>query len=314
MSVSFAPTSPISSFTTSKNLFLALPLLLLPGNSISIILLPTYSSSLLMTCPYHLSLPSLIFIPNRSTLTVSLMYSFLILSFLVTPMANLNIFISSTCFFVSATVSSPYTIVGLTTELYTFPFTLACNLLSQITPDTFLHPFYPACTLLFTSLSQLPLSHTVDPKYLNSFTLGTFVSSIFTVSLIFSPFTHRYSGFDLLIFISLLSNAYLQDSNLRSTSSLVSSQITISLANNIFHRGSLLTSSVSLSIITANSNGLNADPWSSPTLTLKLSAVPTAHLTIVSFPSYISCTSCTYFSAIPDFLIQYHSSSRGTLS
>ena len=31
-----------------------------------------------MTCPYQLSLPFLIFIPNRSTLTVPLMYSFLI--------------------------------------------------------------------------------------------------------------------------------------------------------------------------------------------------------------------------------------------
>ena len=30
-----------------------------------------------MTCPYHLSLPSLIFIPNCSTLTVLLMCSFL---------------------------------------------------------------------------------------------------------------------------------------------------------------------------------------------------------------------------------------------
>ena len=148
MSVSFAPTSPISSLTTSKNLLFGLPLLLLPDNSISIILLPTYSWSLLMTCPYHLSLPYLIFIPNRSTLTVLLMYSFLILSFLITPIANLNIFISvtsisSTYFFVTATVSSPYTIVGLTTELYTFPFTLAGNLLSQITLDTFLHPFHP---------------------------------------------------------------------------------------------------------------------------------------------------------------------------
>ena len=47
-----------------------------------------------MTSPYHLSLPSPIFIPNRSTLTVPLMYSFLILSFLVTPIANLHIFIS----------------------------------------------------------------------------------------------------------------------------------------------------------------------------------------------------------------------------
>ena len=111
-SVSFAPTSRISSFTTSKNLLFGLPLFLFPGNSISIIFLPTYSWSLLMTCPYHLSLPSIIFIPNRSTLTVLLMCSFLILSFLVTPIANLNIFISatsisSTCFLVTATVSSP---------------------------------------------------------------------------------------------------------------------------------------------------------------------------------------------------------------
>ena len=148
---------------------------------------------------------------------------------------------------------------GFTTELYTFPFTLAGNLLSQITPDTLLHPFHPACTLLFTSLSQLPLSWTVDPKYLNSFTLGTFVFSIFTVSSTFPPFMHRYSVFDLFTFIPSLSNAYLQDFYLRSNSSLVSLQITISSANSIVHGGSLLTSSVSLSIITANRKGLNAD-------------------------------------------------------
>ena len=134
-STSFAPTSPISSFTTFKNLFFGSLSFLFPGNSTSITFLPTYSWSLLMTCPYHLSLPSLIFIPNRSSLTVTLIYSFLILSFLVTPMANLNIFISATsisscCFFVTATVSSPHTIADITTELYTFPFTLAGNHLS----------------------------------------------------------------------------------------------------------------------------------------------------------------------------------------
>ena len=115
------------------------------------------------------------------TLPVLLMESFLILSFLVTPIANLNIFIfatsiSFTCFFVTTIVSSSYTIAGLTTELYTFPFTLAGNLLLQIIPNTLLHLFHPACTLFFTSLSQLLLSWTVDPKYLNSFTLSTFVS------------------------------------------------------------------------------------------------------------------------------------------
>ena len=142
------------------------------------------------------------------------MYWFLILSFLVTPIANLKIFISatvisSTCFFVTATVSSSYTIAGLTTELYTFTFTLAGNLLLQITPDTFFHPFYPACTLFFISLSQPPLSCSVDPKYLNSFTLCTFASSIFTVLSSFRPFMHRYSVSDLLTFIPHLSNAYL---------------------------------------------------------------------------------------------------------
>ena len=259
-----------------------------------------------MTCPYHLSLPFHIFIPNRFILTVFLMFSFLILSFLVSPIANLNIFISATsifftCFFVTATVSNPYNIVGLTTELYTFPFALAGNLLLQITPDTLLHPFHPACILFFTSLSQLPLSCTVDTKYLNL--LGTFVSSIFTVSSSFPPFMHRYSVLNLLTFIPLLSNAYLQDSSLRSTSSLVSSQTTISSANSIVHGGYFLTSSVSLSIITANRNGLNADPWCSPTLTLKLcSSYCILHHCFL--PSYIFCTSRTYFSTIPDFLIQ----------
>ena len=231
-----------------------------------------------MTLPYHLKLPSFIFIPNRSTLTVFLMYSFLILSFLVTRIANLNIFISATSisftcfFFVNATDSSPYTIAGLTTKLYTFLFTLAGNLLSQITPDTFFHPFHPTCTLFFTFLSQIPLCCTVDSNYLNFFTLGTFVFSNFIVSSSFPPFIHRYLVFDVLTFIFLLSNAYLQDSSLRSTSSLpISLQITISSANSIVHGGSLLTSSVSLSIITANRNGLNAYP-----LTLKLFVVPTA--------------------------------------
>ena len=124
-SVSFAPIYLISSFTRSKNLLFGLPLFLFPGNSISIIFLPTYSWSLLMTCPYHLSLLSLIFIPNHSTLTAPLMYSFLILSFLITPIANLNIFISATsisytCFFVTTTISSPYSIVGLTTNCTLF--------------------------------------------------------------------------------------------------------------------------------------------------------------------------------------------------
>ena len=42
-------------------------------------------SSFLRTCPYHLSLASRVFSPNRPTCAVPLMYSFLILSILVSP-------------------------------------------------------------------------------------------------------------------------------------------------------------------------------------------------------------------------------------
>ena len=61
-----------------------------------------------MSIPPQPTLPH--FIPNGSTLTVPLMYSFLILSFLVTPITNLNVFISATsissCFFVTCASST----------------------------------------------------------------------------------------------------------------------------------------------------------------------------------------------------------------
>ena len=199
-----------------------------------------------MTYPYHFSLPSLIFIPNQSTLTVPLMNSFLILSFLVTPMANLNIFIyatsiSSTCFFVTAIVSSPYIIVGLTTELYTFPFTLAGNLLSQITPDTFFHPFYPACTLLFTSLSQPPFFCIVDPKYLNSLLLA----HLYPPSLLFlCHFLHLCTDIRSLTY--LLSSLFfpMHASRILVSTLLLPWSLTISSENSIVHGFSLLISSV----------------------------------------------------------------------
>ena len=97
--VSFAPAFSISSFTQSKNLLFDLPLFLFPGNSISIIFLPTYSLSLLMICPYHLSLPSLIFIPNCSTLKVLLMCSFLSSFFLHTHFHHLSSIIFPSSFF-----------------------------------------------------------------------------------------------------------------------------------------------------------------------------------------------------------------------
>ena len=116
----------------------------------------------------------------------------------------------------------------------------------------------------------------------NSFTLGTFVSSIFTVSL---SFLHLCTDIQSLTYLLSFLFFPMHTSRILVFAPLlplVSLQITISSVNSIVHNGFLLTSSISLSIITANRNGLNADPLCSPTLTLKLSVVPTAHLTTVS--------------------------------
>ncbi|XP_053743961.1 tumor protein D53 isoform X3 [Synchiropus splendidus] len=99
----------------------------------------TGSLSLLCTCPNHLHLASLTLSPKHlSTCAVPL-----ILSILLTPREKLSIFISATsssasCLLLSATVSKPYNIAGLTTLLDTFPFILADTLLLHITPDTLL--------------------------------------------------------------------------------------------------------------------------------------------------------------------------------
>ncbi|XP_060797735.1 D-serine dehydratase isoform X2 [Neoarius graeffei] len=167
-SFSTTPATFMSSLTPSMYLLFGLPHFHLSGSSILNILLPTCSASLLRMCPCHLSLISLSLIPKLSTCAVPLMYSFLILSNLVTPIANLNILNSATsnfasCLFVKGTVSNPYITAGLTTLLYILPFTFAETFLSQI----LLQLLHPACTLFLTSLSQPPFSCTVNPRYLN---------------------------------------------------------------------------------------------------------------------------------------------------
>ncbi|KAK3552286.1 hypothetical protein QTP86_008550 [Hemibagrus guttatus] len=76
------------------------------------------------------------------------MYSFLILSNLVTPKENLNIFSSATsssdsCLFLSDTVSKPYSMASLTTVLCTFPLILADIFLTQ--NSRHLSPPIPTC-------------------------------------------------------------------------------------------------------------------------------------------------------------------------
>ena len=66
----------------SNHLRFSLPLLLSPGTSIPITVLPTYSSSPLNTSPYHFNLLSWI----SHTFVVPLFPSFLILSSMVTPL------------------------------------------------------------------------------------------------------------------------------------------------------------------------------------------------------------------------------------
>ena len=119
----------------SNHLRFGLPLFLFSGTSIAITLLPTYSSSLLNTCPYHLNLLSCTLLDISPTFVVNLILSFLILSSLVTPLipAKSNFF---SCAFFTAHVSAPYTIAGLTTVLYTFPLTLKLILRSGRIPDT----------------------------------------------------------------------------------------------------------------------------------------------------------------------------------
>ena len=132
----------MSPFSASINRLVCLPLLWQlhpqrPSPNIPIIF---------PTCPNHLSLDFLVFSPNRPTCVVRLIYSFLILSILVIPNENRNIFncgtfISASCLFVSATIAGPpATIAGRHS-----PFTLAGTRQSQIAHGILLQPLYPAC-------------------------------------------------------------------------------------------------------------------------------------------------------------------------
>ena len=123
----------------SNHLRFGIPLLLFPSTPIPITILPTYSSSLLNTCPYYFNLVSCTFLDIYPTFVIPLILSFLIPSSLVTPLIHLNILISAKsnffcCAFFTAHVSAPYIIAGLTTVLYTFPLTLKLIIRSHRIP------------------------------------------------------------------------------------------------------------------------------------------------------------------------------------
>ena len=171
------PLSDKSFLMLSNHLRFGLPLLLFPGTSIAITILPTYSSSLLKTYPYHFNLLSCTFLDISPTFAFPLILSFLILSSLVTTLIHLNILISATsnffsCAFLTANVSALYIIAGLTTVLYTFPLTLKLILRTHRIPDILFQFFHPDCILCVISASKSPFS--VAHRYLNVFTRSIF--------------------------------------------------------------------------------------------------------------------------------------------
>ena len=128
----------------SNHLRPGLPLLLFPGPSVSITPLPTYSYSLLNTCPHTFNQVSCTFLDISPTFVVPLIFSFLIMSSLVTPLFPPH---PTYSLVLSSLPTSRYIIAGLTNVLYTFPLTLKLILRSHRIPDT-LFPFsHPDCIL-----------------------------------------------------------------------------------------------------------------------------------------------------------------------
>ena len=99
--------SNISTFSLSFHRYFGRPLLLCPGTSISITLLPTEFPSLHITCPYHFILLPSIFKLILAIFTVSFINSFLILSFFVTPHIQHNILISAIVIYFSCAFFIP---------------------------------------------------------------------------------------------------------------------------------------------------------------------------------------------------------------
>ena len=183
---------------------------------------------------------------------------------------------------VTATVSIPYSVAGRIIVLYILPFTAAGTILSHMIPVTFLHARHHAWILFATSFSVPSSICTVDPRYLKSSTLLSWLPSMCTWSS-WLP-RHRYSVFSLLTLIPLSSIAFLQFSSRLSTSSQVSPHSTTSSAKSMSHGASHCSGPVRQSITMAIRSGLKAKPWWRQTLTSKSSVTPVTVQTLVRLP------------------------------
>ena len=117
-----------------------------------------------------------------------LMFSFLMWSNLVFPLAHLNILLISAELFCSQisslydpTFRTVYAIAGLKNVLKTLSFNSTGIFPSHITPDTSFHFIHPIIMLLLTSACEPPSLVNSDPGYLKDVTVGSSESTLFTV-------------------------------------------------------------------------------------------------------------------------------------
>ena len=89
VSSSFNPTLSIYLLHDSFHLVFCLPLRFFPGTGVSNILLSTCPSSLLLTCPYHFSIFSMIFFTTGDAFTDPLTCLFLILVLLIRALTDI---------------------------------------------------------------------------------------------------------------------------------------------------------------------------------------------------------------------------------
>ena len=146
------------------------------------------------------SVHSIIFFEIFSTPRTCHILSFLILSFLVHPRKHdLSILISATsrsfsCFLVNGTISSSYVRAGLTTVLYSFPFTCTGAFLSHISHFIFTVSILPNC----------------GSQHLNSFIPGTVIPFIIIAGFSICLPTHSDHRCMVKCYYSFLSPCLLQ--------------------------------------------------------------------------------------------------------
>ena len=122
--------------------------------------------------PHHMPVPDQSSLGDLfGSLRHSCCSSDVFMSLRVTPHIHRSILISVTsirfsCLFVVAHVYAPYSIAGLITVLYTFPFSFTGILLSHSTPLHFFQFLQPAPTRFVISVSIPPSSSILVPRYL----------------------------------------------------------------------------------------------------------------------------------------------------